>query len=306
MRVLFLGSAKFAIESLKYLLNEHEISLIVSQPPRRAGRNRKIRPTPVSQFAKEHGLPLLETDDVNSQEILNKIEKIKPDVAIVIAFGQLLKKELLSSVKLGFFNVHASILPKYRGAAPIQRALLDGVSETGVTLFKIDEGMDTGDVALVEKTKVDPFEPFDTLYERLSKMGASLVEKFLSNPNIPLTPQKGVPTKAPKISTDETFIDWNQPAEAIVNKIRAFDSTPGARAKLNGEVVKLFGVKGISMTSKGKPGQIISIRGHALIACGEGGVMVEKIQFPSKKVITFGDAENGHKLSRGTVFDPCC
>ncbi len=306
MKVLFLGSAQFAVETLKYLSKAHEVPLVISQPSRPAGRSRRLRPTPVSQFAVEHDLPLLETENVNSQEILEKIREIKPDVAIVVAFGQLLKKELLASVERGFFNVHASILPKYRGAAPIQRALLDGVTQTGVTLFKIDEGMDTGDIALVEKTTVDPFETFDSLYERLAKMGASLVERFLSNPDIPLTPQTGEASKAPKISMQETFIDWNQPAEIVANKIRAFDSTPAARAKLKGEVVKLFGVKGISMTGKGKPGQIVSIRGHALIACGEGGVMVERIQFPSKKVITFSDAENGHKLSRGISFDPCC
>jgi methionyl-tRNA formyltransferase len=303
MKVLFLGSASFAIETLKRISKNHEVPLVISQPPRPAGRNRKPTPTPVSDFAREHNIPLLETENVNSTEVLNKIKETEADVAIVVAFGQLLKKEVLSTVKMGFFNLHASILPKYRGAAPIQRALLDGVTQTGVTIFKIDEGMDTGDIALVEKVAVDPYETFDSLYQRLSNLGASLVEKFLSNPNIPLVPQTGEASKASKISSNETFIDWNQPAEIVANKIRAFDSTPGARAKLKGEVVKLFGVKGLSMTDRGKPGQIVSIRGHALIACGEGGVMVERIQFPSKKVITFSDAENGHKLHRGVFFD---
>ncbi len=303
MKVIFLGSAEFAIESLKHIYEKHDIPLVISQPPRPAGRNRKLTPTPVSEFAKENGIPLLEVENVNSQEILNKIRELNADVAIVIAFGQFLKKELLSSTKLGFFNLHASLLPKYRGAAPIQRALLDGVTQTGVTLFKIDEGMDTGDVALTEKIPVDPYETFDILYKRLSEIGAKVVEKFLSNPNIPLTPQSGEASKAPKIILKETFIDWNKPAEEVANKIRAFDSIPGARAKLNGETVKIFGVKGLSMTERGSAGQIVSIRDHALIACGEGGVIVERIQFPSKKVITFGDAENGHKLHRGISFD---
>ncbi len=303
MKILFLGSSDFAIETLKMLRKSHDIGLVISQPPRPAGRKRKLTPTPVSIFARENGLPLLELENINDKEIVEKIRNMSFDIAIVVAFGQILKETLLSSVKGGFFNVHASLLPKYRGAAPIQRALMDGVTETGVTLFKIDKGMDTGDVALMKATKVDPFETFDSLHERLSKMGAELVAKFLSNPEMPLRPQQGEPTKAPKIKREETLINWLKSAEEVANLIRAFDSVPGARARLNGEEVKLFGVKGISMTDKGRPGEIVSLRGHALIRCGEGGALVERIQFPGKKVITFSDAQNGRKLSCGSVFD---
>ncbi len=303
MKVLFLGSANFSIKTLDVILKYHEIPLVITQPPRPAGRKRKFKPTPVADFARNHGIPLLETVDVNSPEVVEKVKKMSPDVAVVVAFGQFLKPPLLSAVKLGFFNVHASLLPKYRGAAPIQRALLDGVTETGVTLFKIDEGMDTGNIALSESVKVDPFDTFDILYERLSEVGSHLVKEFLENPDMSLKPQSGKTSRAPKISVEETFVDWTLPAEDVGNKIRAFDSAPAAKAKLNGEVVKLFGFKGLSMTSKGKPGQVVSLRGHALVACGEGGVMIERIQFPSKKVITFSEAENGHKIARGSVFN---
>lgn len=303
MKVLFLGSANFSTKTLDVIVKYHEVPLVITQPPRPAGRKRKLKPTPVADFARNHDLPLLETDDVNSPEVVERIKELNPDVAIVVAFGQFLKSSLLSAIKLGFFNVHASLLPKYRGAAPIQRALLDGVMETGVTLFKIDEGMDTGNIALSESVKVDPFDTFDILYERLSEIGSRLVKEFLESPEIPLKPQIGESSRAPKISVKETFVDWSLPAEDVGNKIRAFDSVPGAKAKLNGEVVKLFGFKGLSMTSKGKPGQIVSLRGHALVACGEGGIMVERIQFPSKKVITFSEAENGRKIARGSIFD---
>ncbi len=303
VKVLFLGSANFSVKTLDVILKHHEVPLVITQPSRPAGRKRKLKPTPVADFARSHDVPLLETGDVNSPEVIERVKELAPDVAIVVAFGQFLKSSLLSTVKFGFFNVHASLLPKYRGAAPIQHALLDGVMETGVTLFKIDEGMDTGNIALSESVKVDPFDTFDILYEQLSEVGSHLVEKFLDSPDMPLKPQSGETSRAPKISVEETFVDWTLSAEDVGNKIRAFDSIPAAKAKLNGEVVKLFGFKGLSMTSKGKSGQVVSLKGHALVACGEGGVMVERIQFPSKKVITFSEAENGHKIARGSVFD---
>ncbi len=303
VKVLFLGSADFSIKTLEVIVKHHEIQLVITQPPRPAGRKRRLKSTPVADFSRNHGIPLLEAKDVNSPEVLERIRELNPEIAVVVAFGQFLKPSLLSSTKLGFFNVHASLLPKYRGAAPIQHALLDGVTETGVTLFKIDEGMDTGNIALSKRVKVDPYDTFDTLYERLSKIGSQLVKDFLDDPSTPLKPQFGESSRASKIFTEERFVDWNLPAENVGNKIRAFDSIPGAKSKLNGEVVKLFGFKGLSMTSKGKPGEVISLKGHALIACGEGGVMIERIQFPSKKVIAFSEAENGHKISRGSVFD---
>ncbi len=302
MKILFLGSSEFAVETLKMLSEKHNVALTITQPSRPAGRRRKPRPTAVATFARKNGLELMEVENVNVFEIVEKIRKENFDVAIVVAFGQILRADLLSSVKRGFFNVHASLLPKYRGAAPIQRALLDGVKKTGITLFKIDEGLDTGDIVLAQSTTVDPFENFDSLHSRLSKMGAHVVEKFLENVDIPLKPQHGKPSKAPKIKREEMYVDWSKSAEEVANKIRAFDSVPGARARLNEEEVKLFGVKGISMTDKGRIGEIVSLRGHALIRCGIGGVLVDKIQFPGKKVISFGDAQNGRKLSVGTIF----
>lgn len=302
MKVLFLGSASFAIKTLDTISKYHDVPLVITQPPRPAGRNRKPKPTPVADFALSKKMNLLEVENVNSSEVINKIKRIKPDVAIVVAFGQFLKTSLLSTINLGFFNVHASILPKYRGAAPIQHTILNGEKETGITLFKIDSGMDSGMVAIIKKIKIDPLDSFDTLSEKLSKIGAQTVKDFLENPNIPLKPQEGKSSQAPKISIETTFIDWNKPAEEVGNKIRAFDSTPGARTRFNGELIKLFGFKGISKSNSGKPGEILNIHSHALIACGEGAIMVEKIQFPSKKVITFGEAKNGRKIDHGSVL----
>lgn len=302
MRVLFLGSAAFSIKTLDTISKFHDVPLVITQSPRPAGRKRKLRPTPVAEFAISRQMKLLEVQNVNSPEVIDEIKKIKPDVAIVVAFGQFLKNSLLSTIDLGFFNVHASLLPKYRGAAPIQYALLNGESETGVTLFKINEGMDSGMVASFKRIKIDPLDSFDVLSEKLSEIGAQMVKDFLENPNVPLKKQEGKSSKAPKISIEDTFIDWNKTAEEVGNKIRAFDSTPGARTRLGDAIVKLFGFKGISKSSNGKAGEILNIHSHALIACGKGAIMVEKIQFPSKKVITFDEAKNGRKISNGSIL----
>ncbi len=303
MRVLFLGSSSFAIKSLEIISKYHDVPLVITQSPKPAGRSRRPTPTPVASFALSNKMNILEVANVNSPEVVKKIRELKPDVAIVVAFGQFLKDALLSTIELGFYNVHASVLPKYRGAAPIQHALLNGEEETGVTLFKIDRGMDSGMVAATKKLKIDPLDTFNTLSEKLSNLGAQMVKEFLENPNIPLKPQIGEPSRAPKISPEDTFIDWSETAQKVGNKIRAFDSTPGAKTLFNGATVKLFGFKGISDSDGKLLGEILEIRSSsALITCGEGAIVVEKIQFPSKKVITFGEAKNGRKIGVGSVL----
>ncbi len=301
MKVLFLGSSSFAIPTLRAIAEKHEIPLVITQPSRAAGRNRKTRPTPVAEASEAMNLKVLETPNVNSPEVLELIKNLGVDVAIVVAFGQLLKKPLLSMIGRGFFNLHGSVLPNYRGAAPIQRALMDGADESGVAVFKIDSGMDTGDVALVRSLRVEPFDTFDTLSGKLSTIGTRLVLEFLEDPDIELNPQEGVPSYASKITVEDTVIDWRGSARTIGNLVRAFDSSPGARTTLRGEQVKLFGFHGVE-NAEGEPGKIIDLGSDALVTCGEGAVRIGKIQFPSKRVITFAEARNGHKVDTDLVF----
>lgn len=302
MKVLFLGSASFAIPTLEAITKKHEVALVITQPSRAAGRNRKPRPTPVREFAEGLDLEILESENVNSQDILQRVKELGADIAIVVAFGQLLKGSLLSSVKRGFFNLHGSVLPSYRGAAPIQRSLMDGEAESGVSVFRIDRGMDTGDVASVRRLAVDPLDTFDTLAKRLSEAGAELVADFLEDPDVVLRPQAGAPSYAPKIMNEDTVIDWKKTAEAVGNTIRAFDSSPGAKTTLGGERIKLFGFKGIEREVRDTPGKIVDLGSDAIVACGDGAVKIGKIQFPSKKVITFAEARNGRKIAVDLLF----
>ncbi len=301
MKIIFFGSSEFAIPTLELLAQSGMVLMVVTQMPHPAGRNLKLTPTPVSNFARSKGLRLLETDDVNDSKYVNIIKSTDAELAIVASFGQILKPELLSTLKKGFFNIHASLLPEYRGAAPIQRTLLDGADETGVTIFKIEKGLDTGKIAISQSIKIDPVDTFDTLSYNLAYLGADLVKKFLENPDIDLKDQEGKPSYAYKISSEETFIDWSKPARSIGNKIRAFDSSPGAKTVLNGEIVKLFNFKGIEEGHAGK-GEIVRINSDAVIGCVDGLIKVEKIQFPSKRVMTFAEAKNGRKVDTGHRF----
>jgi methionyl-tRNA formyltransferase len=297
----FFGSSEFAIPLLKSILDFTDVRVIVTQIPRMAGRNRRLTPTPVSTFAHKMGLNVVEVENVNDEGFIKLLKDLNIQLAIVVAFGQILKPTLLDSVPKGFFNVHASLLPAYRGAAPIQRALLDGVEETGITIFKIDKGLDTGKVALMESLKVDPLDTFDTLSEKLSMLGSSLIKKFMESHEVLLKDQNGEPSYAKKISSEETIINWNYPAAKIGNLIRAFDSRPGSRTILNGEMVKLFGFKGISQM-RGRPGEILKINSEAIVGCEDFSIIVSKIQFPSKRVMSFGEAQNGHKIISGSSF----
>jgi len=301
LKFIFLGSSKFALPTLEFLAGYGGLLLVVTQMPHPAGRKLKLTPTPVAEFAKMKGLRLLETDDINDSKYVEMIKGMDIDLAIVASFGQLLKNDLLSSLKIGFFNVHASLLPKYRGAAPIQRALLDGIEKTGITIFKIEKGLDTGKIAIMDESTIDRFDTFDSLSEKLSHLGASLVKRFLDDPNIPLKDQKGEISYAKKISSEETFIDWSKSARDVGNTIRAFDSTPGARTLFNGEIVKIFGFKGTE-DIKGKAGELLKINSSALIGCGDMAIRIERIQFPSKRVMTFEEAKNGRKIDTGHLF----
>jgi len=300
-KIAFFGSSDFAIPILEALLNTSKVELVVTQIPRPAGRNKLLTPTPVSSFARMNNLNLREVQNVNDENFINVLKEMKIDVGIVVAFGQILKPKLLEAVPQGFFNIHASLLPKYRGAAPIQRTLLDGANESGITIFKIDRGLDTGKIAMIERIEVDPLDTFDTLSKKLSLLGAKMITDFVKLQKIELKDQEGTPSYAAKITADETIIDWNLPALKIGNLIRALDSKPGARTTLNGEMVKLFGFGGI-IDLVGKPGEIIKINSKGIIGCGDNSIMLSHIQFQSKKIMSFSEAKNGRKIGAGSIF----
>lgn len=300
-KIAFFGSSDFAIPILEALLESSNVDMIVTQIPRPAGRNKKITPTPVSSFANSKGLNLVEIRDANDDDFINILKHSGIDTGIVAAFGQILKLKLLESIPNGFFNVHASLLPKYRGAAPIQRTLMEGERESGITIFKIDKGLDTGKIAMAEKLEVDPFDTFDTLSKKLSLLGAKMIKNFVKLERINLREQMGEASYAAKISQQETFINWHESAIKIGNLIRALDSKPGAKTTLNGEMVKIFGFSGITDV-QGKPGEIVKIDSKGMIMCADRSIVVSHIQFQSKRVMSFSEAKNGRKIGIGSIF----
>ncbi|ODN30397.1 methionyl-tRNA formyltransferase [Fervidobacterium thailandense] len=304
MRILFLGTPEFAAEFLEFLVQENfNIVAVISQKDKPKGRGLKLQPTPVKEVALKYNIPVFQPNNL-TQEGLKIVEEFKPDIGIVVAFGRLLKKPFLDALE--FYNVHASLLPKYRGAAPIQRAIENGERLTGVTIFRISEGMDDGDIALQRAFEVGECETFGDVYQKMVSTGKELLKEFLLNYPVKLTPQDhSQASYAPKIEKDDLWIDFSKPAECVRNKIRAYDPVPGVRTRLESVEVKLFGACEILNLENvdSTPGKILEVnRDGALISTGNGAVRVKLIQFPSKRPIHFFDAKNGGLVRLGSIF----
>ncbi|ANQ53349.1 methionyl-tRNA formyltransferase [Thermosipho sp. 1063] len=301
MKILFLGTPDFARTHLEYLIeNGFNIVAVISQPDKPKGRGKKISFTPVKEIALKYNIPVFQPKSLN-KEGLKIIEEFKPDVGVVVAYGKLLKPPFLDALE--FFNVHASLLPKYRGAAPIQRALENGEKVTGITIFKIGEGMDDGPIALKGKVNIGNFETFGELYLKLLNVGKKLLVEFLKNYPLNLTPQEGEVSFAPKISKEDLVLDFSRHFCKVKDKIRAYDPLPGVKVDFNGNFVKLFGVVDCIKENTKEYGKVVAIdKEGALISCEGGYVKIKYIQFPGKKKMTFYDAKNGGLIKEGEYF----
>ncbi len=305
MKVVFFGTDDFSAEHLRFLLeNGVDIGLVITQPDRPKGRGKKLLPTPVKLVASEFKVEVIQPESLKNSELEKVIKNY--DVGIVVSFGQIIPQRILDAPKHGLFNLHPSLLPRWRGASPIQRALEAGDKETGVTIFKIVMKLDSGPIALQKKVKVGEYETYGILSERLLKLGQTMLLEFLDllkKGKINLKPQsnEGV-TYAKKISKDDLKIDFYEEALKVKNKIRAYDPKPGAFCFLKKERVKLFGVKAV-ISGNDIPGKVLNIsKEGAVISCGKDSVLIERIQFPGKKPMNFVDAQNGRLLSVGDVF----
>ncbi len=302
IRILFLGTPDFAATHLKFLVeNNFNVVGVISQADKPKGRGQKLLPTPVKEIALNYGLRVYQSKSLKT-EGFEIIKELKPDIGIVVAYGRILKKPFLDLIP--FFNIHASILPKYRGAAPIQRSIENGEKETGITIFKISEGLDDGDVALTKSVEINECETFEQVYEKLQTLGCSALKEFLENYPVPLIPQDhSKATYAPKIEKEDLKVDFSKSVIEVRNKIRAYDPLPGARAifNLKGEEVevKLFGVCEISEKT-GAPGEILEIKKEgAIIGTGDGSLVIKYIQLPSKSKNDFYSLKNGGIIKEG-------
>ncbi len=307
MRIIFMGTPEFAAPAIDALLAAgHEIAAVFSQPDKPKGRGYSMTPPPVKVKALEYGIPVYQPKSMRDGEALKIFNEIKPDVGVVIAYGKILPQEILDAPAYGCINVHASLLPKYRGAAPIQWSVIDGEPKTGVTTMQMDAGLDTGDMLLVSETDIAPDETAGELHDRLSAMGAALIVKTLDAlAKGGLKPQKQDDSRscyAKMLTKELCAVDWSRSAREIHNQIRGLSPWPVATAALEGKKLKLHrsAVSPLDCP-EAAPGEIISLD-PLTVQCGSGAVELLEIQAEGKKRMLSSDYLRGHRIEKGMVL----
>jgi len=306
VRVLFYGTPDFAVPSLRALLGEgFDVVGVVTRPDRPTGRHRTTAtPSPVKAAALAEDLPVLEPERPSAPGFLDAVRALAPDCGVVIAYGHILPEALLGVPRLGHVNVHASLLPRLRGAAPIERAILEGDAETGITVMQMDAGMDTGPILQQTATPILADETGGELRARLSEVGAlALVEALTLLDEGGLTPRAQDHARAsfaPKLTSGEERLDWTRGAADVGRRIRAFDPRPGAWSTCRGLSLKLFGARLVA--GSGAPGTVLAAGDTLLVACGEGAVEVSDVQPSGKARMTAGAFVNGRKVAAGDVL----
>ncbi len=300
MRLAFMGSPDFAVPALRALhAARHEIVAVYCQKPRPAGRGQALRPCPVHKAAEALGLEVrtparLRTDPAAQQAFA----ELNLDVAVVAAYGLILPQPMLDAPKRGCLNIHASLLPRWRGAGPIQACVLAGDSETGITIMQMEAGLDTGPMLLAESLPIGPTDTAATLHDRLAEIGARLVLRALAeNPPPAPQPEEGV-TYAPKLTREDGRIDWTRGAAEIDRQIRAFDPWPGTFTTLDGETLKILSAS--VADGAGPPGTVLDAR--LTIACGSGAIRPTRVQLPGRQAMDADALLRGRPIPPGTVL----
>jgi len=307
MRIIFFGTPDFAVPSLRALLKAGEtVVSAVTQPDRVRGRGHKLSQPPVKEYALSKGIPVLQPSTIRSSEFFNTLRALRPDMIVVVAYGRIIPSQILSLPPQGCINVHASLLPKYRGAAPIQWAIVRGETETGVTTMLMDEGLDTGDILLVEKTEIPPEDNALTLGTRLSEKGARLLIETIrgiESGTVKPTPQSGEPTYAPIIKKDDGRIDWSLSAPEIFNLVRGMCPWPGAFSDLRGERITIIKTMVIDHAAEGVPGRITIAGNEMHVTTGRGVLSILEVKPEGKKIMTGAAFAHGRHLKEGMAFE---
>ncbi|MEQ1815937.1 MAG: methionyl-tRNA formyltransferase [Nitrosomonas sp.] len=308
MRIIFAGTPIFAATALDALLNaDHEIVLVLTQPDRPAGRGMKMATSAVKLLAQQHDLALLQPLTLKSTEIQMQLLASAADVMIVAAYGLILPEAVLKTPRLGCLNIHASILPRWRGAAPIQRAILAGDHETGITIMQMDAGLDTGAILLKRSMAISPDDTAHSLHDRLGLLGAeSIVDALVllqQGKLVPTVQDETLACYAAKIKKTEAEIDWRQSSEQINRVVRAFNPNPGAYTYFRDVVLKIWQTKVVVERGIGKPGEIVVVdREGITVACGSGVLQIEIVQKPGGKKLNSADFLVGNNLQPGENF----
>lgn len=309
MKAVFMGTPDFAVPTLQKMVDMGiEITAVVTQPDKAKGRGKKVIYSPVKECALAHDLPVYQPVRIKKDpEFIQTLRDMAPDVIVVVAFGQILPKEVLDIPRLGCVNVHASLLPKFRGAAPIQWAIIDGEDVTGVTTMQMDEGLDTGDMLLKTEVPITAEETGESLHDKLSKAGAALcVETLKALEEGTIVPQKQgeTPTHyASMLNKKMGNIDWNASAEAIERLIRGLNSWPSAYTHWENKVVKIWSAKVSKEQTKAQPGTVTDVTKDSFsVQTGDGTLIVQELQIPGKKRMKTDAFLRGYHLEEGTLF----
>ncbi len=308
MKILFMGTPEFAVPCLEALIkSEHEIVGAVTQPDKPAGRGHKLTPPPVKVCAEENGIKVFQPETLKDFAFKAELDELMPDLIIVVAYGKILPEYILNFPKYGCINMHASLLPKYRGAGPIQWVVVNGEKKTGITSMLMEKGLDTGDMLLKCETEIAEYETADHLHDRLMVLSADLmIETIKQLEKGELKPEKQNDAEscyAPMISKETAKIDWSKSAREIINLICGMNSWPGAHTLYMGELMKIY------MATMGKPsksacGQIISADEKGIeVVCGDGNtIVITDVQFKGSKQMKVRDWLNGHKIEIGEIL----
>ncbi len=308
MRIIFAGTPDFSVFALKSLIeSKHEICAVYTQPDRPAGRGRKLTPSPVKKYALEHNIEVLQPENLKNEDTQEKLRSFDADVMIVVAYGLILPQAVLDIPRLGCINIHASILPRWRGAAPIQRAIEAGDKASGVTIMQMDAGLDTGAIIRIDECDITTQDTGGSLHDKLAEIGGRSIIMALDQiiePGFTPEPQDDSQANyANKLSKKEAQIDWSSDAQTIIDTVHAFNPWPVAHTVLNGDAMRVWEATSTNSSATAKPGEVISCDKDGLkVGCGSGVVCITRIQLPGGKQTDISAFVNSKTIEPGTIL----
>lgn len=309
MRIIFAGTPEFAVPTLEKILEKHNVLAVLTQPDKPKGRGQKVQYSPVKELALKFNIPVYQPSKLKSDsEVIEKLKELNPDVIVVVAYGQILSKEVLDIPKFGCINVHASLLPKLRGAAPINWSIINGDTKTGITTMQMDVGLDTGDMLLKSEVEIGENETAGELHDRLMFLGAEVLmetlDKVEANQIIPEKQDDSLSSYAPMLNKELGKINWNLDSKSINNLVRGVTPWPGAYTYYQGKMIKIWKSCIGYYCGNSSPGQVVGVDRNGIeVACNHGSLIIKEVQEVGGKKLDIQAYLNGHNISVGDIFE---